>query len=102
MTISKLILALISCALSSAFFMFYQASTVFMANGLNQQSDPSRLEAFIATSRITTGFWQRIFEGWFFLFSIAFVACFMFMVLSLVLIPNKTNQSNAKKERAHA
>jgi len=95
MTISKLILALISCALSSAFFTFYQASTVFMNNGLSQQSDPSRLEAFIATSRITTGFWQRMLEGWLFGFCVAFVACFMFMVLSLVLTPNKTNQSDA-------
>ena len=89
MTIFKLIIALISSALSSALFYFYQISTVLMNNGLSHKEDPGRIEAFIETSKITTGFWPRVFEGWAFGFGIAFVACFTFIALSTALTPNK-------------
>ena len=95
MTIFKLILVLISCALSSAFFYYYQISTVLMNNGLGQKEGSGRIEAFIENSKIVTGFWPRVFEGWAFGFGIAFVACFMFIILSTALTPNKTSKKDA-------
>ncbi len=105
MTILKLIIAVFCSALSSAMFTFYQASSVFMMDSSYQQEKLGRLEAFIEASRSmpTPGiFWGRMFEGWAYGFGIAFIACFFFVVLSNLLTPNKSNQSDAQKERASA
>ena len=103
MTILKLVIAMFCSALSSAMFTFYQASSVFMLHSSYQQEKLGRIEAFIEASRSmsTPGmFWGRMFEGWAYGFGIAFMACFFFVILSKLLTPNKSNQSDAQKERA--
>lgn len=98
MTIKKLFIALISCALSSAVFLFYSASTIFMKNSSpNQQEELNRLEAFIEASRThiePSVFWERIFESWLYGFGLAFLACFLFVALNQILTPNKSSKKD--------
>jgi hypothetical protein len=87
--INILVAVLVSAVINAA-HTFYISSDMFVKTLSRPGESMGRLEVFIEMSRVTEGFWNRIFEGWLTGTMLSMGAC----IILLTWISYRTKASN--------
>ena len=86
--------------LCSIVYQYYFATAMFVHQFSTAEYIPSRLEAFIEASRVTLGFWPRVFEAWLQSFVLVFFACLALLWWARSSTPNQSLNTDAQTTRA--
>ena len=70
--------ALIVCALTTGIYTLYTSTSSFQEQLSKEGQEVGKIEALMHYSTLTD-VWSRMLSGWFYLFVICFISCFLLM-----------------------